>query len=120
MSIVKTVKVVGIIVVLLPIMALAQNLPCRTYGGTMNERAHALVQNFSDGSYVIAGFTTMPLDTNLLIVKIDSTGNPLQAKISYGNKTEIATSMIRTSDDGYAITGWTTTYQTSGQNLKAN
>ncbi|MCX8015104.1 MAG: hypothetical protein N2748_03715, partial [candidate division WOR-3 bacterium] len=105
----KIVTAIGLLAMLLP--ALAQNLPCQTYGGTMNERAHALVQNFSDASYVMAGFTTMPMDTNLLIVKIDSTGDTLKAKISYGNKTEFATSMIKTSDNGYALTGWTTTYQ---------
>jgi hypothetical protein len=97
------------------------NLPCRTYGTDSSERAHALVQNTDDGSYVMAGFTTgfptTPFDTNLLIVKIDSSGNFLQAKISDGLLTEIATSMIRTSDSGYALTGWTTSYLPEDTNI---
>jgi len=88
------------------LFAQAQNLPCRTYGGTMNERAHALVQADNYG-YVMAGFTTMPLDTNILIVKIDSMGDTLKAKISYGLKTDFATSLVRTMQDpGYVLTGW--------------
>lgn len=105
-------KAVLAILVLLPVMLTAQNLPCRTYGGMMNERAHALVQSAGeDGGYLMAGFTTMPMDTNLLIVKIDSMGDTLKAMISYGSNTEIATSMIRTTlEPGYILTGWTRSY----------
>jgi hypothetical protein len=106
------IKVVLAMLVLLPVVLVAQNLPCRTYGGVMNEKAHALVNSFGeDGGYVMAGFTEMPLDTNALIVRIDSSGNVLQAKLSIGGNTEVATSMIRTYNmgiaSGYVLTGWT-------------
>ncbi|MEO0074753.1 MAG: hypothetical protein ABIK31_01400, partial [candidate division WOR-3 bacterium] len=114
------IKVLFAMSVLLPIMLNAQNLPNRTYGGTLSERAHALVQSGGESvNYIMAGFTTMPLDTNILVVRIDSAGNVLQAKIGYGQYTEIATSMIKTiSEPGYILTGWTRDF--GGQARKAN
>ncbi|MBS4015272.1 MAG: T9SS type A sorting domain-containing protein [Candidatus Latescibacteria bacterium] len=112
----NVVKIMLAILVLLPVVLIAQNLPCRTFGGTTNEKAHALVNRWNEnGGYVMAGYTENLLsasDTNILIVEIDSLANPVQAKVSIGANTEIATSLIRTSDLGYALTGWTRSYGT--------
>jgi len=100
---------------MIPIIAFAQNLPCRTYGTIKSERAYALVQtNTEDIGYILAGYTTdftTPTDTNVLIVRIDSSGNPIRpAKISIGLKTDEAFSMVKTMDGGYVVTGWTRSY----------
>jgi hypothetical protein len=94
------------------------NLPCRTYGTNSSERAYALVQS-SDFGYVLAGWTTAfptaPNDTNVLIIRIDSAGNLVgPAKISVGLNAEEARSMVRTTDNGYAVTGWTRSYNGLG------
>lgn len=113
-------KLVMAIAMLLPVMLSAQILPNRTYGGVLSERAHALVQGGGESvNYIMAGFTTIPLDTNILIVKVDSAGNVLHAKIGYRQYTEIATSMIKTTvEPGYILTGWTRDF--GGPPRKAN
>ncbi|MDP2209457.1 MAG: S8 family serine peptidase [Bacteroidota bacterium] len=96
------------------------NLPCRTYGTDLSERAFALVQS-SDFGYVLAGWTTAfttPGNTNVLIVRIDSAGNLVSpAKISVGGLADQAYSMVTTTDGGYAVTGWTRSYGAGGSDI---
>ncbi|MEO0085198.1 MAG: hypothetical protein ABIK37_01065 [candidate division WOR-3 bacterium] len=93
---------------------MAQVLPVRLYGDSMDEQAHALVQA-SDTGFCVAGWTRSygsgtPNASNILIVKTDRQGIPVWARMSVGEHDDEAYSMVRTSDAGYAITGWTRSY----------
>jgi hypothetical protein len=114
----KVATLLGMAVVLLavPTILLGQNLPCRTYGDQKAERALALVERQSEvGGYVMAGwttsFTTALGDTDVLIVQTDSNGLPVSpAKVSIGPAADVATSMIRTTEGGYAVCGYTRSF----------
>ena len=93
----------------------AQILPAVTYGGQSDERAFALVEATNQTGYVLAGWTKSfgagtPAFSNVLIVKADSFGIPQWARISIGLFDDEAHSMTQTSDNGYAITGWTRSF----------
>jgi len=93
----------------------AQVLPVMTYGGSNDERAFALVEATNQDGYVLAGWTKsfgpgVPAFSNVLIVRTDSAGFPLWARMSIGPFDDEAYSMTQTSDGGYAITGWTRSF----------
>jgi len=79
----------------------------KTYGGTGVDEAFSVVQT-SDGGYAIAG-STMPFGASgdFWLVKTDSVGNMLWSKTYGGTENDIASSVVQTSDGGYAIAGMT-------------
>ena len=84
------------------------------YGGTNNDRAHAVVRS-DDGGYVMAGFTESDdFDINnargsydFWIVKLDETGNLDWESTLGGTGIERAQDIAKTNDGGYVITGST-------------
>jgi len=71
------------------------------------------VQQTSDGGYIIAGQTrSSPLqnDNNLLLVKTDAGGNSLWRKTFGGSSNDLGYSVQQTSDGGYIIAGYTTSF----------
>ena len=84
------------------------------YGGTNNDRAHAVVRA-EDGGYVMAGFTESDdFDINnsrgsydFWVVKIDDTGNLVWQESFGGTGIERAQDIAKTNDGGYVITGST-------------
>jgi len=82
----------------------------KTYGGTNDDKASALIQT-SEGGYALAGYTNSfgAGDYDFWLVKTDSYGNKLWDK-TYGKEgignTEIASALIQTSDGGYAMAGF--------------
>ncbi len=96
-------------------------LPARNYGGWNSDRALALVEA-RDSGYVMAGWTKSfgqgtPNTKNLLIVKTDKYGLPQRAIISIGGWDEEVRSMVKTSDGGYALTGFTNSYGVNAPNF---
>jgi len=95
----------------------------RTYGGTGNEEAYALVET-PDGGFAIVG-QTRPFDASeislyvaskidLWLIKVDASGN-MEWNQTYGGRgLELVSSLIATSDGGYAIAGTTESF---GDNL---
>jgi len=82
----------------------------KTYGGIRNDYARCVVQT-ADGGYVLAG-NTFSLDNNwdLWLVRTDSSGN-MQWNRTYGGASgDYGSSMVQTSDGGYAIAGSTSVY----------
>jgi len=80
----------------------------QTYGGTENDGALSLVQT-SDGGYAMAGSTNSfgAGEDDFWLIKTDEAGN-MQWKQTYGGAgSDIASSLIETSDGGYAIAGYT-------------
>ncbi|MCU0285528.1 MAG: hypothetical protein MUF15_03920 [Acidobacteria bacterium] len=90
----------------------------RIIGGPGVERANAIVKAFTPANgYVMVGFTTsygpgVPDHKNAVIVRTNPDGTPVNSVIAGGNDDEEATSIIRTSDQCYVVTGWTRSYNT--------
>ena len=89
------------------------NVQWRKYfGGTNNDRAHAVVQS-NDGGFVMAGFSESDdfdiSDTkgsyDFWVVKIASTGDLVWERSFGGSGIEIAYDIAKTTDNGYVITG---------------
>jgi uncharacterized repeat protein (TIGR02543 family) len=83
----------------------------RTYGGTNNDYGYSVVQTI-DGGYATAGFTYSfgAGDADIYFVRTDSSGNILWSKTYGGTKYDVAFSVVKTFDGGYAIAGYTTSY----------
>ncbi len=82
------------------------------YGGSNNDRAHAVVRS-NDGGFVMCGFTESDdFDINnsrgsydFWVVKIDKVGNLVWQKSYGGTGIERAQDIANTADGGYIITG---------------
>lgn len=82
------------------------------FGGTNNDRAHAVVQS-NDGGFVMAGFSESDdFDISdskgsydFWVVKITNTGNLEWERSIGGSGIEIAYDIAKTNDNGYVITG---------------
>ncbi len=80
----------------------------KTIGGPGNEIGFSLIQT-SDGGYAIAGstFSFGAGDEDVYVVKLDANGNLQWTKTIGGPKRDWSSSLIQTSDGGYAIAGST-------------
>jgi len=83
----------------------------KTIGGKKEEEGVSLIQT-SDGGYAIAGstysFGAGQLD--VYVVKLDANGNLQWTKTIGGPASEAGSSLIQTSDGGYAIAGSTKSF----------
>ena len=80
----------------------------RTYGGASSDYTYSVVQS-SDGGYAIGGHTNSfgAGNYDFWLVKADSAGSMLWNKTYGGANVDNALSLIRTSDEGYALIGET-------------
>jgi len=90
----------------------------RTIGGTKDDLGYFLIQT-SDGGYAITGSTQsfIPGGGDVYIVKLDAHGNLQWTKTIGGPGDEAGFSLIQTSDGGYAITGYTTSFGAGGYDV---
>jgi hypothetical protein len=83
----------------------------KTIGGPESEEGNSLIQT-SDGGYAITGFTesfgTGELD--VYVVKLDANGNLQWTKTIGGPESDGGNSLTKTSDGGYAIAGYTSSF----------
>jgi len=83
----------------------------KTYGKTNRDFAEALVQT-ADGGYALAGrtesFGAGSLD--FWLVKTDANGNMQWNKTYGGTSEDRANALVQTTDGGYAIAGYTTSF----------
>ena len=82
-----------------------------TFGGIESDGAYSLIQT-SDGGFALAGFTNSygAGGVDMWLVKTDTTGNH-EWDYAFGELgTELATSLIQTSDGGLALAGYTSSY----------
>jgi predicted secreted protein len=83
----------------------------RTYGGTNSDIAETLVQT-ADGGYALAGTSAISsapgiVSSDFLLIKTDANGN-MQWSRTYGvTEEDWAWALVQTSDDGYALAGYT-------------
>jgi hypothetical protein len=83
----------------------------KTIGGPKDEEGYSLIQT-SDGGYAIAG-TTQSFgagEADVYVVKLDANGNLQWTKTIGGENIYSGSSLIQTSDGGYAIAGTTTSF----------
>jgi predicted secreted protein len=87
----------------------------KTYGGTDDDLAWALVQT-ADGGYALAGYTFSlgAGDSDFWLVKTDSAGNEQWNKTYGGTSIEEAWALVQTADGGYALGGWTFSFGFGG------
>ncbi|HKZ94116.1 MAG TPA: CARDB domain-containing protein [Candidatus Bathyarchaeia archaeon] len=87
----------------------------RTYGGADYDEAHSVILS-SDGGYALAGVTRSygAGVTDFWLVKTDSNGNHQWNQTYGGAGYDYLFSAIRTSDDGYALAGYTESYGQGG------
>lgn len=78
----------------------------KTFGGEDSDYALSIEQT-SDGGYIIAGTTRSygAGESDVWVLKLDSSGNQLWAKTFGGEETDYATSIRQTSDGGYIVAG---------------
>jgi len=83
----------------------------RTIGGPESDEGYSLIQTY-DGGYAIAGRTYSfgTGDYDVYVVKLDAHGNLQWTKTIGGEKNDGGRSLIQTSDGGYAIAGYTTSF----------
>ncbi|MBV1923011.1 MAG: hypothetical protein KUG68_03175 [Flavobacteriaceae bacterium] len=86
----------------------------KTFGGSAEDDAISVVQA-NDGNYVILGFTNSidgdlsnrsASDYDFWVLKISTTGEKIWSKNYGGTNDEKATSLIKTNDGGFAISGY--------------
>jgi len=80
----------------------------KTIGGPHTEEGYSLIQT-SDGGYAIAGstFSFGAGQLDVYVVKLDAKGNLQWTKTIGGENEDLGSSLIQTSDGGYAIAGYT-------------
>jgi len=83
----------------------------KTYGGSGDEFAFS-VQQTSDGGYIVAGHTTSfgAGNWDIFLIKTNASGNVQWAKTYGGSGDERAYSVRQTSDGGYIVAGYTTSF----------
>jgi len=82
----------------------------RNYGGAGYEEGRSVDQT-TDGGYIVVGYTSSYGDSDqIYLVKTDSLGDTLWAKIYGGTGRDWGYSVQQTVDEGYIITGYTTSF----------
>jgi hypothetical protein len=83
----------------------------KTYGGPDVDVATSVVET-SDGGYALAGDTmsSYGIRSDFWLVKVDSSGNLEWNKTYGGPDVDVATSVVETSDGGYALAGQTSSF----------
>jgi uncharacterized delta-60 repeat protein len=86
----------------------------RAIGGTSNDGAYS-IQQTSDGGYIVAGWTgSFGAGGNVLIIKLNSSGNIQWSRAIGGTNYDYARSIQQTSDGGYIVAGDTTSFGAGG------
>jgi hypothetical protein len=84
-------------------------------GGTGWDEGRCVMQT-RDGGYAVAGFTNSVTSSNdFFLVKFDGSGNVPWTNTYGGAGTDDAMSLVQTSDNGYALYGWTTSFGAGGK-----
>jgi hypothetical protein len=80
----------------------------RTYGGSADDKAYSLIQT-TDGGYAVAGdtYSKGAGQGDFWVIKLDEQGNKVWDRTYGGSGWDRATSLIQTTDGGYAVAGGT-------------
>jgi len=87
----------------------------RNYGGAGDDWGYS-VQQTSDGGFIVAGYTTSFGDGyQVYLVKTNANGDTLWTRAYGGSSGDGGYSVQQTSDLGYIVAGWTTSFGNSDQ-----
>ncbi|MFA5032042.1 MAG: hypothetical protein WC614_03380 [bacterium] len=108
----------GIDVYLIKTDSLGDTLWTKTFGGIANDAGRSAVQT-NDGGYIIAGWISFYGGNyeQVYLIKTDSLGDTLWIKNFGGTNNDAGYSVTQTTDGGYIITGWTTSYGAGRENV---
>ena len=83
----------------------------KVWGGTGYDYAYSVVQT-NDGGYVVAGYGSSfgAGSYSLMVVKYNSSGDLEWNKTFSGSSWAFGASIVKTTDNGYAVAGWTNSY----------
>ena len=85
----------------------------KTYGWISSFERGEMVEQTTDGGYIICGWTTLDVvsgNDDILLIKTDSNGDSLWIKTFGGINIERGYSVQQTNDGGYIITGKTNSF----------
>jgi len=90
----------------------------RTYGGTSNDDGRS-VQQTTDGGYIVAGYTTSfgAGNDDVYLIKTNAQGDTLWTRTYGGTSNDDGGSVQQTSDSGYIIAGYTTSFGTGNDDV---
>jgi len=99
--------------------ARAASMWSKTYGGAAADTAAGETVQVSDGGYAILGDTSSfgAGGSDFWLIKTDADGNMQWNKTYGGTGTETSGDMCLTSDGGYAMSGYTTSFGVGGQDF---
>ena len=83
----------------------------KTIGGSGNDQGQAIIQT-KDGGLAIAGFTASfgAGAFDIYLIKTDASGTLQWSKTCGGASNDVGSSLVQTSDGGFAVAGYTTSY----------
>jgi len=90
----------------------------RNFGGGLWEKGYAVRQT-PDGGYIVAGFTASfgAGAYDVYLIKVDADGNLLWDRTYGGTSYEGAYAAQITSDGGYVLAGWTSSFGSGGDDM---
>jgi hypothetical protein len=87
----------------------------KTYGGLGNDGGFGGCQT-SEGGYIVTGMTlSYRADAQVYLIKTDRRGDTLWARTYGGGGWDQGNSVRQTSDGGYIVAGWTTSFGLASQ-----
>lgn len=108
----------GLDVYLIKTDSIGDTLWTKTFGGIANDAGRSVIQAV-DGGYVISGWITYYGGDyqEIYLIKTDSAGDTVWTRNFGGLNNDVAYSVKQTTDGGYTIAGWTTSYGPDRENI---